>query len=334
MVAAAFTLALAFTFGARPAQAVDWEYEVAIVDSMEAAVDLFKSRDFWGESNRGEQLQVPPIVLSVMSERWRKEANKLPVDVKKEMFYRAMVPLVLHSNDLILRDRADLERLTAKHRSGKAFSAKAQAWLTQLGSKYGVDDPASDRGLDELLLRVDIVPASMALGQAAYESGYGTSRFAFEGNAFFGQWTFGGKGMRPKEHRAEKGDYGLAAFEWPFDSVRAYMRNLNTHRAYADFRKQRADLRRRGEPLSGTVLAGGMLSYSERGEKYVKTLRSMIRVNGLEVADRAQLKEEPPVFMVGVADAEEAAQARKRLEELRASGELDDIIRGMRLDES
>jgi hypothetical protein len=78
-------------------------------------------------------------------------------------------------------------------------------------------------------------PLLLALGQGAYESGYGTSRFALEGNSFFGQWTYGGKGMQPKEKRAAKGNYGVAAYTWPLDSVRSYMMNLNTHRAYSEF---------------------------------------------------------------------------------------------------
>jgi len=327
--------ALALAALLRPAQAVDWPYEVAIVDSAKEMVALFKSHDFWGEESRGTQLVVPPIVLSVMSERWRKEANNLPVDIKKEIFYRAIVPLVLHSNDLILRDRGELEKLAAQRKAGKALSPKARAWLAQLGDEYRVTDAESAKGMDALLLRVDIVPASMALGQAAYESGYGSSRFAFEGNAFFGQWTFGGKGMQPKEKRAGKGDYGLAAFEWPFDSVRAYMRNLNTHPAYADFRQRRAQLRRDGKPLSGLVLAETMLSYSERGETYVKTLKGMIRQNGLDIADSARLQEDTSVvFLVGVADARAAEAQAARLKQLRKSGELNEIIRGMRLDGS
>jgi len=325
--------ALALAALLRPAQALDGPYEVTIVDSTKEMVALFRSHDFWGEENRGTQLVVPPIVLSVMSERWRTEANNLPVNIKKEIFYRAIVPLVLHANDLILRDRGELEKLAAQRKAGKAISAKARAWLVQLGDKYQVKDAASAKGMDTLLLRVDIVPASMALGQAAYESGYGTSRFAFEGNSFFGQWTFGGKGMQPKEKRAGKGDYGLAAFEWPFDSVRAYMRNLNTHRAYVDFRQRRAHLRRDGKPLSGLVLAETMLSYSERGEKYVKTLKGMIRHNGLDIADSARLQKDASViFLVGVADARAAKAQATRLQELRRSGELHEIIRGMRLD--
>lgn len=315
-------------------KAIDWEYSVAIVDSTEAAVAFFESHDFWGPEDHDKDLLVPPIVLSVTSDRWRKEANKLPVALKKELFYRAMVPLVLHSNDLILRDRADLEKLAAKRDAGKDLSEDDIIWLGQVATKYRLDTVASVALIDELLLRVDIVPASMALGQAAYESGYGTSRFALEGNAFFGQWTYGGKGMKPKEQRKELGNYGLAAFEWPLDSVRAYMRNLNTHRAYSGFRTRRAELRDQGTPLTGQELAKTMLSYSERGEKYVKGLQAIMRVNKLDIADKARLKKEEVVFVVGVTDAEAAAKMRERLDEMRESGELEEVIRGMRLDES
>lgn len=103
------------------------------------------------------------------------------------------------------------------------------------------------------------------MGQAAYESGYGTSRFAVKGNALFGQWTFGGEGMISDQQRKQLGDHRIASYEWPFDSVRAYYINLSSHPAYEDFRRLRAELKAEGKPLSSFTLAEGLKSYSERG---------------------------------------------------------------------
>jgi Bax protein len=111
-----------------------------------------------------------------------------------------------------------------------------------------------------LLYRLDEIPAGLAIGQAAYESGWGTSRFTIEGHALFGQWTYGGEGMAPKQQRKELGDHNIATFTWPFDSMRGYYLNLSSHPAYADFRKIRAGLRRKGKPLNSLVLADGRFS--------------------------------------------------------------------------
>ena len=179
---------------------------------------------------------------------------------------------------------------------------------------------------------MDAIPPSLALGQTAYESGYGTSRFAVEGNALFGQWTYSGGGMKPKEHRASKGDYGVAAYDWPFDSVRSYMQNLNTHSAYQKLRDKRLSLRNQEKEVTGVALAETLDKYSERGMEYVNTLKSIIRVNGLGITDKAFLRDENITLIVGVGHTDKVAKGDAKIEELRASGELDRIIKKMRLD--
>ena len=114
----------------------------------------------------------------------------------------------------------------------------------------------------------------------------------------------------PEQQRANLGDYRIAAFDWPFDSVRGYFINLMSHPAYEDFRRIRAQLRAAGEPLSSLALADGLTSYSERGQEYVDTLKGMIRVNRLEIADGATFRDEPMRFVVGAEDAAAAAETR------------------------
>ena len=183
--------------------------------------------------------------------------------------------------------------------------------------------------LSNLLTRVDTIPASLALGQGAYESGYGTSRFALAGNSYFGQWTYDGTGMSPKHKRASKGNYGVAAYEWPLDSVRSYMMNLNTHRAYSGLRDKRAQLRTQGKAVTGEALAQTLTSYSERGMEYVNSLTGMMRFNQLDAADEAQLIESPLVLIVNAADEKDAVAVAAEILELRTSGELEYLIASM-----
>jgi Bax protein len=183
-----------------------------------------------------------------------------------------------------------------------------------------------------LLYRLDEIPAGLAIGQAAYESGWGTSRFTIDGNALFGQWTYGGQGMAPKQQRKELGDHKIATFTWPFDSVRGYYLNLSTHPSYEDFRKIRAKLRKDGKPLSSPTLADGLIRYSDRGQEYVDSLKSLIRSNGFDLADSAQPRDEPLAFAMGAANEEAARAMQDRFEVMKADGEFDKIIAEMRLE--
>ncbi len=183
-----------------------------------------------------------------------------------------------------------------------------------------------------MLYKLDVIPAGLALGQAAYESGYGTSRFAVEGNALFGQWTYGGEGLVPEQQRKNLGDHRIAAFDWPFDSVRGYFLNLMSHPAYEEFRRLRAAMRAAGKPLSSLELADGLIRYSERGQDYVDTLKGIIRVNKLEIADTIQFRDEPIRFIVGAGNPERKAELEQEIERLRETGELEAIIARMRLE--
>ena len=136
------------------------------------------------------------------------------------------------------------------------------------------------------------------LAQAAEESGWGTSRFAFTGNALFGQWTWGGQGIRPEQQRSGRGDYKIAAFDAPLQSVQAHASNLNTHNAYSQFRTRRAQLRANNERISGNKLVDALSSYSERGLDYVKSLRSIINYNNLDDTDDAYLNKGQPIVLI------------------------------------
>jgi uncharacterized FlgJ-related protein len=312
--------------------------EIRIISSVAEMITLYQQAGYWGEIEPDKILEVPPMLVVATVKQWRQEAAAMTVQDKKELFYRALLPLVLYSNAAIAEERKRLLSIVQTE-SGQVNPDPADsAWLLELGIRYRVIKTAGrerpvlpeDENLtalfNELLLRVDIIPASLALGQGAYESGYGTSRFALEGNSFFGQWTYDGKGMSPKEKRVKKGNYGVAAYAWPLDSVRSYMMNLNTHRAYSGLRDKRAELREQGEAVSGEVLAQTLLSYSERGLEYVNSLTGMMRFNQLNVADDAQLSQEPLLLIVHAKDEQDAVSLASEISGLRANGELKGLI--------
>lgn len=199
---------------------------------------------------------------------------------RKEAFFSYFKPIIEQANKNILADRNEIQEVC------KADSG-ATSQLSDLAVKYRVDKPdLQDTTLCKILLRrADIVPASLALAQAANESAWGTSRFAQEGNNFFGQWCFEkGCGIVPNSRDADK-VHEVADFRSPGDSVQSYMLNINRHDAYAPLRTIRQSLRNRDAKLSGIELSHGLNNYSERGEEYGKELRDMIRFNKLTQYD-------------------------------------------------
>ena len=206
---------------------------------------------------------------------------------RKAIFFKTVLPLILHVNDEIRADRRRLLDLHARARNGEYLPSVDQLWLIVLAERYKVkrDD------VKELLKRVDIMPPSMALAQAAEESGWGTSRFSREGNAIFGQWTFSkAGGLVPLKREAGK-THKVRAFRSLLDSVRSYARNLNTHRAYRKLRTMRQQMRRDGLPVHGRQLIEALTRYSERGVDYVKGLRAIMTDNNLDRLDAAELSQ-------------------------------------------
>lgn len=238
---------------------------------------------------KGERA-VPRITFAKLGERWEKASKTLPVNIKKEVFFRLMTPLILLSNEKILKQRQDIINADL-----------TDPQLKQLALTYKViksDEEVITAALKTLLLtRVDIIAPSLALAQAAEESGWGTSRFTREGNAYFGQWDFSGKGMIPKKQRKELGNYGLARFDSPLASVEGYMFNINTSFAYEKLRQVRAQLRENKAPITGPALAKTLDKYSERGQAYIDGLLSMISYNKLQQVDQAFLMDNPLVHL-------------------------------------
>lgn len=264
--------------GAQLTKATDLKTEKVVLNSVEELKAFFDKHNYNSESWQAGERRVPRITFEKVSEHWQKHSSDLPVATKKEVFFRLMAPLILISNENVLAEREIVK-------SAELSSAP----LLAIAKKYSVlkksENNLTEENRAKLLERVDIIPPSLALAQAAEESGWATSRFTLEGNAFFGQWDFSGKGMTPKQQRKELGNYGLARFDSPLASVEGYSLNINTTSAYAGFRKLRAELRVDGEPLTGLVLATTLTKYSERGQAYVDGIKEMITYNKLQEVD-------------------------------------------------
>ncbi len=244
--------------------------------------EVFQERAYSLDGVRREGAEVPRVLVSTVPGDF---SDMNDVKERKAVFLKMMLPLVLRANERIQADRARLVEIRSKLDAGKALEASDEAWLTLMAKEYKV----KGGDLDALLAKVDAVPPSLALAQAAVESGWGTSRFAREGNALFGQWTTAkGNGMVPAAREAGK-QHKVAAFETPLQAVQSYMKNLNTHPAYKGFRKERTKMRRDGRPLSGMTLAAHLKAYSEKGEKYVELVRHIIQFNKLRTLNAAQL---------------------------------------------
>jgi len=213
-------------------------------------------------------------------------------DDRKALFVKTLLPLILMENERIGKDRDRLLRLQATRQAGESLAPNDSLWLISVADRYGLK-PGEDISIKSLLQRVDVVPVSLALAQAAEESGWGTSRFAQKGNALFGQltWNEQDTGIVPRNRRQGE-THRFRSFEDPKGSVESYIHNLNTHRAYGEFRRLRASMRAQDKPISGMSLITALVSYSERGADYIRTIRSLIRVNNLDDFDTAVLSDD------------------------------------------
>ena len=239
--------------------------------------ELFKDTEYDLNEIRKSKL-VKPIKLSLLPEEIRKiESTK----EKKKLFLEIILPLVLEENNRIKLDRIKLFKVLNK----KNNSNSEIKWLNSKFKQYGV----VNKDLSTLKIRMDEVPVSLALAQAAKETGWGTSRFAIEGNALFGQWTFSGEGIKPAGADSSDGSHKVMRFKVLKASVRAYQRNLNTHNSYREFRRARALMRERDQKLNSLKLADYLDKYAATGIEYTKIIKKIIEQNSLQDFDKVKL---------------------------------------------
>jgi Bax protein len=219
-----------------------------------------------------------------------KNINEFQTKTKKNVFLSILLPISLRGNELVLEERSVMKA---------AFSSKNIYKIEYLAKKYKVKDFKNinfsnittsnlSKINKELSIKINKIPISLILAQSIIESGWGSSRFAQEGNALFGQWTWSGEGLKPKDAEKNKG-HKVMKFNVLQASVRAYQRNLNTHSSYKNLRKARAELRDQGLPLDSLLLVKFLNQYAETGEKYVEVLQKIIKQNSLKDFDDAKL---------------------------------------------
>ena len=252
----------------------------------ETTLNLFEDLNYDLKSIRNGQ-KVKPIYLT-----------KLPKDlktlgdtkIKRELFIKIILPLILDENEKIVEDRKKLFKILSKNFN----TVGERVWLNRRFKEYKIDD----HDLAKLKMRMDIIPVSIAIAQAANESGWGTSRFALEGNALFGQWTWSKKGISPKNKDPDQ-SHKILQFQILKASVRAYKNNLNTHNAYQEFREARAKIRQEGKEINGLDLTKYLKNYAAIKEKYVVILEDIIKRNSLTDFDKANLL--PTKLKTGIA---------------------------------
>ena len=237
---------------------------------------LYEDTDYHLDDIRKNKL-VKPIALDSFPREIKMIENSKK---RKEFFIQIVLPLILQENNNIKLDRKRLFGIINKNNNTEV----EKKWLNKKYKQYGI--PSKD--LLILKVRMDEIPVSLALAQAAKETGWGTSRFAQEGNALFGQWTWSGKGLKPKEADENEG-HKVMIFNVLQASVRAYQRNLNTHSTYKKFRLARTKLRDAEKPLDSIILSEHLNTYAETGEQYVKILKKIIIQNDLKDFDDAKL---------------------------------------------
>ena len=242
----------------------------------QVTLDIFENLKYDLKSIRLGQA-VKPVYLR----KFPRDLKKLKsTQKKKNTFIKIVMPLILDENDKILEDRKKLFKILGKQSNSRG----EKVWLKRRFKDYRVDG----EDIAELKIRMDVVPTSIAIAQAAKESGWGTSRFALDGNAMFGQWTWSEDGIEPNK-KSKNQSHKILKFPMLQSSVKAYMKNLNTHRGYSEFRDERANLRRRNQNISGLDLVDYLYNYAQTGSEYVKILKKIIQQNDLTDFDSSVL---------------------------------------------
>ena len=234
----------------------------------ETVLNLFKDVEYDLGKVRSQKLVKPIYFTQFPRDLDALQSTKL----KKETFIKIVLPLIVAENERILADREKLIVLSDK----KFTTDLEKQWIRQKLLEYKV----KKGNLKELLVRMDIIPTSIALAQAAKESGWGTSRFALEGNAIFGQWTWSGQGIAPLDRESNK-NHKILKFPILRASVKAYQNNLNTHKSYFKFRQKRLALRDKNKKIKGLELTETLNNYAQTGTEYTKILNQIIKQNRL-----------------------------------------------------
>ncbi|MES3006334.1 MAG: glucosaminidase domain-containing protein [Pseudomonadota bacterium] len=263
-------------------------YALVIVISLITAL-IMKYR----QTSQVEPAEPAPVVEEAFVSELPDFESITNIDQKKQSFFAFLHQYIDTENQRILKSRELLLELSEillvdPDQNPADLSNREQRALDVIAAEYRLQDSEMSNAelVEELLVRVDVIPISLALAQAANESAWGTSRFAKQGNNIFGQWCFDeGCGLIPGR-RSNSASHEVRAFASVEASVQAYFRNLNTNPTYEYLRELRAQMRMQGKALDPITLAAGLTRYSERGHVYVAELQDIIRHNDLLARDQ------------------------------------------------
>ena len=257
-----------------------FEFEGAEDDTVRLSAStlkqLFEDTKYNLNDVRKNKVVKPVLIALLPNEIKNIESSKK----RKQLFIQIVLPLILEENERIKLDRKRLFVILNKNNNTES----EKKWLKNKFKQYGV----VNRDFTTLKIRIDEIPVSLAIAQAAKETGWGTSRFALEGNALFGQWTWNGDGIKPAGVD-DQAKHKVMRFHVLQASVRAYQRNLNTHSSYKEFREARAIQRDNEGELNSLELVNYLDKYAETGKEYIRILKIIIQQNSLQDFDDAKL---------------------------------------------
>lgn len=253
---------------------------VDYISQAKEMIDIFKKYNFTIDSFIKDQ-SANLIIFSSLPKDFM-DINS--VSERKNLFINTLLPIAFIENLKILDDRKKILDWWSQS-NGETYQREFWPnWLYDVSDEYNYEGS----NIGELLMRVDVVPLSLALAQAAIESGWGTSRYLREGNALYGQYTFDKSlGLKPQDRDEDKNFY-VRKFINLSDSTRSYLKNINTHNAYVKFRQKRGTLRMNGDSLTGLSLVKFLDNYSERGSEYVADIKTIIETNNFMKFDKVE----------------------------------------------
>ena len=223
--------------------------------------------------------KVPDLYISSLPEDF---GNIKSSSKKKSLFIRSILPLIIKENNKI---ETLSKKIKILNNNFEKINRNQALWLNKMLASYRV----KTNSIDDLIIKVDVIPVSIALGQAAIESGWGTSRFAMEGNALYGQWSWkAGSGIVPKERDKDE-VYEIKSFLSLSNSVASYMKNLNSHPNYKNFRVNRNLLREHNIPISGSYLYKYLDKYAI-DSNYSDTLKKIIDINKFDELENVEIQ--------------------------------------------
>lgn len=268
------------------------EKEITELKTIRISVENANSLDslFISKNYIVDSIFIDSLVPTIFTENIFLSLKEIKVKEKKSLFIRILLPSILKSNNDILKEREFILSVKQKER----FTRKEKRKLKKIVKKYS----GNIDNLDELLQRVDIVPPSLAIAQAITESGWGTSRYAIQGNALFGHHV--SKKDTSDFIKSQNSNVKMKAFNTITEAVEAYMHNINSTRAYRSLRKYRAELRSKNKQITGKDLATHLTKYSIKGVEYTVAIKNMIRQQKLARFDFVKLKEENTISIVRV----------------------------------